>query len=80
MRSNMNRGPMFAPSVGEVTVETPDGVIKTEGTRAPSSMLNSGWAHGGFDGEGYGAFARDSDGNGVSSPCFGPPRSRFRVG
>lgn len=76
----MSKNPLFGGMPGgDTTVEIPDGVTKTEGCRAPNSLLNSGWAHGGFDGEGYGAFARDGE-SGMFAICVNRRDSRFRVG
>lgn len=75
--SNKNQGSFFPIPGGEVTVEIPDGVAKTQGFTAPNSLTNARWAHGGFDGCGYGAFASDDD---MYVVPLGRTTDRFRIG
>lgn len=79
-KANFHGGGPFDPPSGQVTVEVPDGVTKTfNGGQALNSLTNSGWAHGGPDGCGYGAFPEEKS----SGDVAGPPwrgRNGFRVG
>lgn len=82
VKANFHGGGPFDPPSGQVTVETPDGVIKTfGGSDVRSSLTNADFAYGGPDGSGYGAFPREEDDS--SNALGGPPsdrRDRFRVG
>lgn len=82
---------IFGVPGGEVTVDTPDGVTKTQDGCAHNSLTNANYAIGGPDGHGYGAFygertsglvfCGDSDkpDAGVTSPNGKGATGRFRI-
>lgn len=51
---------IFGVPGGQVTVDTPDGVTKTQDGHARNSLTNARFACGGPDAHGYGAFYEDA--------------------
>lgn len=80
MKTESKSGIFGCPG-GQVTVEVPDGVSMTMGDgRVHNSLTNSGYAHGGPDACGYGAFTLESnDGTGMSAVLFMEAKPKFRI-